>query len=128
MVKARYFYPCTLRLLKSKEFNKVFSNTQFKANHGGVLFLAKMNNLGHPRLGFVISKRTINLAVNRNRVKRVVRDFFRLRQHEFPPLDVVIIARRPLADMDNNMVRKVTKQLSSKLERQYENKKGVRQS
>ena len=123
---SRYSFPRKLRLLKPKEFRTVFEDAQYKASHQGILFLARTNGLGYPRLGFVFSRRSINLASKRNRVKRVIRDYFRLNQLSLPQLDVVTISRRPLADMDNKTVRKVISQLLSKLERQYEKKTGVR--
>jgi ribonuclease P protein component len=40
-------------------------------------------------------------AVNRNRIKRVVRESFRLRQQELPPVDLVVNAR-PAAGQATN--------------------------
>ena len=45
------------------------------------------------RLGLIVSKRVGN-AVNRNRVKRLIREFFRLNKSLFPvSYDVVVIAK-----------------------------------
>lgn len=59
-----------------------------------LLFLASRNDLGFNRLGLVISKKNLPRAVDRNRVKRVIRESFRTRQ--LPGLDVVALARSPI--------------------------------
>jgi ribonuclease P protein component len=48
--------------------------------------------LGHPRLGLTVSRK-VGRAVARNRWKRIVREAFRLVQHELPSLDLVCIPR-----------------------------------
>jgi ribonuclease P protein component len=49
------------------------------------------NNLGYPRLGLSLSKKNIRHAVNRNRLKRVARETFRLKQAELDALDIVVV-------------------------------------
>lgn len=47
----------------------------------------------HNRLG-IIASRKVGSAVKRNRVKRLIREFFRTQQHRLPKgLDILIIAR-----------------------------------
>ena len=44
----------------------------------------------------MIAKRFLPLAVQRNRVKRLVRESFRVSQADFPPLDIIVrLARKP---------------------------------
>ena len=48
------------------------------------------------RVGFAVSKKT-GAAVVRNRVKRVLREFFRLHQFQMPAaVDLVVVPRRTL--------------------------------
>jgi len=61
-----------------------------------VLFVK--NRLTHPRLGMAIAKKQVKSAVNRNRIKRIVRESFRLHRHAIPPLDIVVMARRGAAE------------------------------
>ena len=64
--------------------------------------LARWNTLGHSRLGLVVSKKNVKLAVDRNRFKRLVRESVRLRQDQLPGVDIVVLARRGVQDMDND--------------------------
>ena len=48
------------------------------------------NGLEYPRLGLVVAKKVLPRAVDRNRVKRVLREAFRLGQWELGGLDVVV--------------------------------------
>ncbi len=50
------------------------------------------------RLGLIVSKRVIPLAVNRNLAKRLVREYFRLVCAELPTLDFVVKVRRDLSE------------------------------
>jgi ribonuclease P protein component len=50
------------------------------------------NDLSHPRLGLVVSRKHGG-AVQRNRLKRRLREAFRLSQHELPPLDLICLPR-----------------------------------
>jgi ribonuclease P protein component len=51
------------------------------------------NHETHPRLGLSIATRTFGTAVERNRIKRLTRESFRLNQHALPPVDVTVSAR-----------------------------------
>ncbi len=52
-------------------------------------------SVGHGRVGLAVSKKCGN-AVARNRIKRVLRSFFRLHQREIPRLSMVVIPRKHL--------------------------------
>jgi len=67
-----------------------------------MMALARWNTLGHSRLGLVVSKKNVKLAVDRNRFKRLVRESVRLRQDQLPGVDIVVLARRGVQDMDND--------------------------
>ncbi len=47
------------------------------------------------RLGLAVTRKCGN-AVERNRIKRVLREFFRLRQHDMPAMDIVVTPKRHL--------------------------------
>lgn len=51
------------------------------------------NRQTQPRLGLAISTRIFGGAVARNRIKRILRESFRLNQHGLPAVDVTVVAR-----------------------------------
>lgn len=59
------------------------------------------NTLLHARLGLAISKRSLKLAVQRNRIKRLTRESFRQAFSTLPAVDIVIMSQPELASMDN---------------------------
>ena len=82
-----------------------------------VLLLARENDLQHPRLGLVIGKKSVKLSVERNRIKRQIRETFRHHQLELAGWDIVIIARKGLADLDNPELAKQFAKLWKRLSR-----------
>lgn len=53
------------------------------------------NKLSHPRLGLAVSVKTAGNGVERNRLRRLVRESFRLAQLALPAVDVVVAAKYP---------------------------------
>jgi ribonuclease P protein component len=86
-----------VRLTVAAEYQRVFKHCQCKAANRWLTLLATANTLGHPRLGLAISRKVARRAVARNRIKRVVRESFRLRQAELGALDIVVLGRSDVA-------------------------------
>lgn len=86
-------FPPTLRLLKAAEFKNVFANP-VKSTDRYFTLLATKNAYAHPRIGLAIAKKVIKRAVDRNTLKRTVRENFRLQQHMITNLDIVVLARK----------------------------------
>jgi ribonuclease P protein component len=85
-------YPRTHRLKGKETFAGVY-DARVREARGPVTIYAKPNGLPHPRLGLSISRR-VGTAPRRNRIKRLLRDSFRLMQHDFPRgYDWIIVAR-----------------------------------
>ena len=70
-------FPVNHRLVHAHEFDRVFKECEFRIGNAALLFLAKPNHQGFNRLGMVVSKKSVPLAVDRNRIKRQIRETFR---------------------------------------------------
>lgn len=103
------------RLLNAKDYSQVFDAADVRASHKHLLLLAKINNGPRHRLGLVIAKKNVRLAVHRNRVKRMAREFFRTLPESEPPMDVVLLARRGLGQLDNADISTILLQQWQKL-------------
>jgi ribonuclease P protein component len=113
---ASYAFDKSLRLLTAKDYKPVFDNAKIKASTQQVLILSRPNQREHPRLGLVIAKKHIRLAVDRNRVKRIIRESFRLHRPQLPALDIVVLARPKLGQLDNAELHATLEQLWRKLQ------------
>ncbi|APE30890.1 ribonuclease P protein component [Halomonas aestuarii] len=111
-------YPRQLRLLTAGDYRRVFETAAYKVHGKGLMALASPNALGHPRLGLIFSKKNVRRAVDRNRLKRLVRDSIRLRQHQLPAVDIVVLARRGVHELDNDTVHRQLQGMWRRLERE----------
>jgi ribonuclease P protein component len=89
------------RLLIPRQFKAVFDSPSGKIPGKNVLLLARENGLDHPRIGMVIGKKSVKLSVERNRLKRLIRESFRLHQELLGGWDIVVVARKGMSDSDN---------------------------
>jgi len=76
------------KMRKTDEFSSVFRFRCVRAI-AGIDLLAAPNGLDYSRLGMIVPKKILATAVARNRVKRLIRESFRLNQCELAGLDIV---------------------------------------
>lgn len=110
-------FPKGKRLLNAKDYSRVFDKAEAKASHKHLLLLARQNNGPGHRLGLVIAKKNVRLAVQRNRIKRVTREFFRSLPQNDSPMDVVLLTRRGIDQLDNAELSTILQQQWQKLSR-----------
>jgi ribonuclease P protein component len=103
------------RLLSAADYKKVFDSVDCKASHKHLLLLARANHQPHNRLGLVIAKKHVKLAVQRNRIKRLTREFFRSCPSGEANLDVILLARPGLDQLDNAALSSILRQQWQKL-------------
>lgn len=91
-------FPRCVRLLKPAEFKVAFQKgTRF--HERGLTAVSAASNSKEARLGLAISKKAVPLSVDRNRLKRQIRESFRLHHRQLPGVDLVILVKpgsRPL--------------------------------
>lgn len=110
-------FPRCLRLLNAGDFSHVFEQADLKVHGKGMMALARMSTRGHPRFGLVVSKKNVKRAVDRVRFKRLVRESARLRQHHLPSVDIVILAKRGVQDIDNETLNRQLHGMWKRLQR-----------
>ena len=94
------------RLLTSAEFSQVLNaKPGLVWRHQDPLFRVLSAPSDHPRLGLAIAKRLMQRAVDRNRVKRLVRESFRLHQSRLPSRDYVVFARQDMRFYPSKQIR-----------------------
>jgi ribonuclease P protein component len=84
--------PKRLRLRCSAEFRRVFAQP-VRSIDSYFTVLAGSRRPGPARLGLAVSKKCARRAVDRSRVKRIVRESFRLVSCSLPPVDIVVLCR-----------------------------------
>jgi len=71
--------------------------------------------IGGARLGIIISKKASKKAVTRNRIRRQVRESFRLVATKLPNMDIVVIARHTAGSATNEDLRQCLDKLWQRL-------------
>ncbi|MEP4855427.1 MAG: ribonuclease P protein component [Lentilitoribacter sp.] len=99
------------RLLTATDYRSVFNGASFRVSRRQILILANENPSGKTRIGLVIAKKHVRLAVQRNRLKRLTRESFRHHQQLLNGLDIVMLARGGLDKLDNDAVTNMLEQL-----------------
>lgn len=102
------------RLLKAADFNRVFNKSKRSADQYFTV-LARPNDKGLPRLGLAISKKRVTLAVTRNRIKRLIRESFRHKQHRLCRADYIVIAGHQCSNTNNGRLFRSLEQHWQKL-------------
>ncbi len=97
----QYAFTRESRLLTPKQYSNVFEKA-IPATSPHITILARHNNLDIARLGMTIPKKKVKLAVNRNRLKRCIRENFRLNTHRLPNVDIIVIAKHGINNLNNH--------------------------
>lgn len=104
--RAGQTFPKSARLLRRSEFLAVQSKGQrVHTTHFTLALRARADGDAQPRLGVTASRKAAN-SVGRNRVRRLVREVFRLNQSAFPAgWDCVVIVHEKVPELDLATVR-----------------------
>jgi ribonuclease P protein component len=112
--------PGRTRLSRSADFDRVFRQGRSHAGRELVLYVFPRGEDDEPRLGLSVSRK-VGGAVQRNQVKRMLREAFALEGRRLPPgTDAVVVARREanaLAEREGLAgIRRVLGQLLDRVE------------
>jgi ribonuclease P protein component len=80
---------------------------------GGFVFYYERRAAGPPRLGILISRKHAAAAVQRNRIKRCIREAFRLEQQSLGAIDVLV--RPPYGVLGSPAMLRALRELLVKL-------------
>lgn len=84
------------RLCKNREYQIVYRHGKSFVNRHVVLYVLKRSPKQQARIGFVTGKK-VGCAVERNRCRRLMKEVYRLHQHELANgVDLVLIGRSQL--------------------------------
>ncbi|MGL4858189.1 MAG: ribonuclease P protein component [Enterobacteriaceae bacterium] len=110
-------FPRESRLLIPADFASVFQQNR-RASAPQITILARLNGLGYPRLGLTVAKKQVKRAHERNRIKRLTRESFRLHQHQLPAMDFVVIGKHGASQLENQALSKLLDKLWRRHSRQ----------
>jgi ribonuclease P protein component len=91
-------FPRRLRMARRADFNRAMHQGVHGVDARLTMWLSA-NGLTHPRLGLVVGRKHGN-APQRNRIKRLLREAFRLAQHKLPAGYDVVCAPRVGGEFD----------------------------
>ncbi|HEY1898251.1 MAG TPA: ribonuclease P protein component [Steroidobacteraceae bacterium] len=90
--RERLTFPAARRLRRKWEFDQLYARgKRLGNNHFGITVYP--NELAMARLGLAVASKPFGGSVPRNRIRRLIRESFRLRQHDLPNVDLVVSAR-----------------------------------
>lgn len=95
-------YPRRYRITEKKDFDRVFSARSGSVRVRALVAIWAPNSLQHPRLGMAASRKNLRTAVRRNRLRRILRETFRLHRTRLPAIDIVIMVRREIGEVAND--------------------------
>ena len=82
----------------SPDYSTTLKDSDFNYRQAAVSIRGKYNHLGYPRIGYSIPKRGTKLAFRRNRLKRLVKESFRLNAHQLPKMDLIVLVQNESQD------------------------------
>jgi len=96
-------FPKDKRLITASDYQFVFKKA-IRSSDKYFTILARNSKTERGRLGLAISKKAVKLAVQRNRIKRLIREYFRLNNEIIPCCDFVIMAKNGADKMSNQIL------------------------
>ena len=93
-MRSRLVFKAADRIRKRREYQRVYDQGRKVFSRNFTLFLLE-NDLRRPRLGITATRR-VGGAVQRNRAKRLLREWFRKVRQDLPAVDLVVNVKEGL--------------------------------
>ena len=90
-------------LHSSKDFLKLLRGGKRLKSEGFEL-VYRQNDLGYPRIGYIVSKEISSKAVIRNRIKRIFREYFRHNKRLFGSNDIIFVCKKDISGWNFKMI------------------------
>ncbi len=88
----RLTLPARLRLRRKSDFDSAYARGQ-RLGDGFFAVTCCLNDCSAARLGMAVAVRVAGGSVERNRIRRIIRESFRVHQRALPAVDLVVSAR-----------------------------------
>jgi ribonuclease P protein component len=102
------------KIVKTDDFSSVF-NLRKRIAGQHLVMRYRLNEASMPRLGLIVSKKTAKLAVQRNYMRRVLRELFRLNQQHLPEVDLVVQVQKTFEKPEFMLIKQEFESLLLKL-------------
>jgi ribonuclease P protein component len=114
--EGRYTLGRNERIRKGSDFSAIFQSGKRIHSEYLTVIVCK-NTSGMRRIGLVVGKKVGKTAVRRNRMKRLLREFFRLNKHRLPASqDILTVARKDFSSMKcQDLCRELEKVLAGRM-------------
>lgn len=92
------------KLIKTDEFSSVFSfRKRLTASY--IVLHYQPNQLGYARLGLVVAKKVVRSSVQRNYMRRVLRELFRINKDTLGGVDLLIRPQKLFRHQDFALIK-----------------------
>lgn len=92
------------RLTNQEDFRKVWDSA-YKVKSNQWIAFCRVNDNALGRIGIIIKKQTVNLALTRNMLRRIVRESFRAHSSKLIGFDIIILLRSKFTHLDKKTIR-----------------------
>ena len=116
-VDARLTLPSWRRVRRKSEFETAYAQG-WRLGDGFFGVIVRPNGAAGARLGLAIGTKVAGNSVERNRIRRVIRESFRVRQLDLPAVDLIVSARARVRAARNPELRASLESLWDKVKEQ----------
>jgi len=86
------------KLVSSADYSQTLRHFNIQIKKNGLVLKAKSTNLSKARIGYNVPKKGTRFAHRRNRLKRIIKEYFRLNAFDLPKMDYVLVLKKEVSD------------------------------